>query len=592
MATERSNGTIVKVSGPLVVARGLSGSRMFEMVKVGELGLFGEIIEIRGDQYSIQVYEETEDIAPGQPVVPTGVPLSAELGPGLLQSIYDGVQRPLDKLMAAYGEFIVRGAEAPALDRVKKWSFTPVAKEGAEVTGGDVLGTVPETQLITHKVMVPPNISGRVKSIKAGDFTVEEIVCQIEAADGVTHDIAMLQRWPVRIPRPINRKLPPLKPLLTGQRIIDTLFPVAKGGTACIPGPFGSGKTVVQHQIAKWADADIVIFIGCGERGNEMTDVLLEFPELTDPKTGRPIMERTVLVANTSNMPVAAREASVFTGITMAEYYRDMGYSVALMGDSTSRWAEAMREMSGRLEEMPGDEGYPAYLASRLAAFYERAGMVIALGKENRESSVTIIGAVSPSGGDLSEPVTQSTLRVTKVFWGLDDQLAFQRHFPAINWLTSYSLYLDVTDPWYDESIDANWSKHRKQTMVLLKKEADLQELVRLVGMDSLNPHDRLLMEVARLVREDFLNQSAFDDVDTFTSLKKQALMLDTILHFNRVATEKLEQGYELSSMLDLPIMEDISRAKLTPEGELEGKFAELKQKIARALDEAAVKAQ
>ncbi len=592
MATERSNGTIVKVSGPLVVARGLSGSRMFEMVKVGELGLFGEIIEIRGDQYSIQVYEETEDIAPGQPVVPTGVPLSAELGPGLLQSIYDGVQRPLDKLMAAYGEFIVRGAAAPALDREKKWSFTAVAREGEEVTGGDILGTVPETELITHKVMVPPNISGRVASIASGDFTVEEVVARIESADGAIHDIAMLQRWPVRIPRPINKKLPPIKPLLTGQRIIDTLFPVAKGGTACIPGPFGSGKTVVQHQIAKWADADIVIFIGCGERGNEMTDVLLEFPELTDPKTGRPIMERTVLVANTSNMPVAAREASVFTGITMAEYYRDMGYSVALMGDSTSRWAEAMREMSGRLEEMPGDEGYPAYLASRLAAFYERAGLVVALGKDRRESSVTIIGAVSPSGGDLSEPVTQATLRVTKVFWGLDDQLAFQRHFPAINWLTSYSLYLDVTDPWYDEEINPNWSKQRRQAMVILKKEADLQELVRLVGMDSLNPNDRLLMEVARLVREDFLNQSAFDNIDTFTSLKKQALMLDVILHFNHEATEKLEQGYELSSMLNLPVMEDISRAKLTAEADLDAAFPALKRKITEALDAAAAKAQ
>ncbi|MCD8138415.1 MAG: V-type ATP synthase subunit A [Planctomycetaceae bacterium] len=592
MATERSTGTIIKVSGPLVVARGLSGSRMFEMVKVGELGLFGEIIEIRGDQYSIQVYEETEDIAPGQPVVPTGVPLSAELGPGLLQSIYDGVQRPLDKLMARYGEFIVRGAEAPALDREKKWSFTPVAKEGEQVTGGDILGTVPETDLILHKVMVPPTIAGTLKSIKSGDFTVEEVVAVIEAEDGTSHDITMLQGWPVRIPRPIAHKLPPTKPLLTGQRIIDTLFPAAKGGTACIPGPFGSGKTVVQHQIAKWADADIVIFIGCGERGNEMTDVLLEFPELTDPKTGRPIMERTVLVANTSNMPVAAREASVFTGITMAEYYRDQGYSVALMGDSTSRWAEAMREMSGRLEEMPGDEGYPAYLASRLAAFYERAGLVVSLGKDKRESSVTIIGAVSPSGGDLSEPVTQSTLRVTKVFWGLDDQLAFQRHFPAINWLTSYSLYLDVTDPWYDENIDPNWSKHRRQTMVILKKEADLQELVRLVGMDSLSPSDRLLMEVARLIREDFLNQSAFDDIDTFTSLKKQALMLDAILHFNTVTTQKLEDGYDLSSMLELPVMEDISRAKLTPENELDSRFAELKDKITKAINDAAAKAQ
>ncbi len=584
MATERSNGTIIKVSGPLVVARGLAGSRMFEMVKVGELGLFGEIIEIRGDQYSIQVYEETEDIAPGQPVVPTGVPLSAELGPGLLQSIYDGVQRPLDKLMAAYGEFIVRGAAAPALDRKKKWAFTATAKQGDAVGQGDILGTVPETELILHKVMVPPGIKGKIESIKSGEFTVEEIVAVIVAEDGTKHEIAMLQRWPVRIPRPIDHKLPPIKPLLTGQRIIDTLFPVAKGGTACIPGPFGSGKTVVQHQLAKWADADIVIFIGCGERGNEMTDVLLEFPELTDPKSGRPIMERTVLVANTSNMPVAAREASVFTGITMAEYYRDMGYSVALMADSTSRWAEAMREMSGRLEEMPGDEGYPAYLASRLAAFYERAGLVIALGSDQRESSVTIIGAVSPAGGDLSEPVTQSTLRVTKVFWGLDDQLAFQRHFPAINWLSSYSLYLDVTDPWYDEAIYPDWSKNRRQTMVLLKKEADLQELVRLVGLDSLGASDRLILEAARLIREDYLNQSAFDDIDTFSSLKKQALMLDVILHYYRLAGEKLEAGVELSSMLDLPVMEDISRAKLISEQDLDAKFAELKQKVSAAL--------
>lgn len=592
MATERSNGTIVKVSGPLVIAKGLAGSKMFEMVKVGELGLFGEIIEIRGDQYSIQVYEETDDVAPGQKVIPTGVPLAAELGPGLLQSIYDGVQRPLDKLMAGYGQFIVRGAVAPALDREKKWAFTPVAREGDVVTGGDILGTVPETQLITHKVMVPPGIAGRVESIKQGDFTVEEIVAVINGDDGKKHEIAMMQKWPVRIPRPISHKLPPVRPLLTGQRIIDTLFPVAKGGTACIPGPFGSGKTVVQHQLAKWADADIVIFIGCGERGNEMTDVLLEFPELTDPKSGRPIMERTVLVANTSNMPVAAREASVFTGITMAEYYRDMGYSVALMADSTSRWAEAMREMSGRLEEMPGDEGYPAYLASRMAAFYERAGMVVALGKDARECSVTIIGAVSPAGGDLSEPVTQATLRVTKVFWGLDDQLAFQRHFPAINWLTSYSLYLDVTDLYYDENIYPEWSKLRKQAMVILKKEADLQELVRLVGMDSLNPADRLLMEAARVVREDYLNQSAFDDIDTFTSLKKQALMLDLIIHFYRKVESKLNDGYELASMLDLPVMEDISRAKLTSEKDLDNSFRALKEKVDNAIDQAAVKAQ
>ncbi|MDR1534923.1 MAG: V-type ATP synthase subunit A [Planctomycetota bacterium] len=590
MAAERSNGTIVKVSGPLVVARGLSGSRMFEMVKVGELGLFGEIIEIRGDRYSVQVYEETEDIAPGQPVIPTGAPLSAELGPGLLKSIYDGVQRPLDKLMAGYGEFIVRGAAAPALDREKAWTFTPAVQEGEEVSGGDILGTVPETELIVHKVMVPPGISGRVESILAGNFTVEATVAVVVDGEGRRHPLSLLQRWPVRIPRPIASKLPPKRPLLTGQRIIDMLFPVAKGGTACVPGPFGSGKTVVQHQLAKWADADIVIFIGCGERGNEMTDVLLEFPELTDPKTGRPIMERTVLVANTSNMPVAAREASVFTGITMAEYYRDMGYSVALMADSTSRWAEAMREMSGRLEEMPGDEGYPAYLASRLAAFYERAGLAIALGRERRESSVTIIGAVSPAGGDLSEPVTQSTLRVTKVFWGLDDQLAFQRHFPAINWLTSYSLYQDVSDPWYDENIHPNWSRLRRQTMVILKKEADLQELVRLVGMDSLSPRDRLLMETARMVREDFLNQSAFDDIDTFTSLGKQALILDVILHFNREAEARLEHGQALSSLLDLPVMEEIARFKLTPEGEIEERAEALKQGITRALNGAAAK--
>ncbi|MDR0362350.1 MAG: V-type ATP synthase subunit A [Planctomycetota bacterium] len=588
MATERSSGTIVKVSGPLVVARGLSGSRMFEMAKVGGLGLLGEIIEIRGDQYSIQVYEETEDIAPGQPVEPTGQPLSVELGPGLLQSIYDGVQRPLDKLMAGYGEFIVRGAEAAALDREKKWAFTATAGVGDEVGPGDILGTVPETELITHRIMVPPNVSGKIDSIKSGDFTVEETVAVIVDKDGGKHECALMQKWPVRVPRPIDHKLAPITPLLTGQRIIDTLFPVAKGGTACVPGPFGSGKTVVQHQLAKWADADIVIFIGCGERGNEMTDVLMEFPELTDPKSGRPIMERTVLVANTSNMPVAAREASVFTGITMAEYYRDMGYSVALMADSTSRWAEAMREMSGRLEEMPGDEGYPAYLASRLAGFYERAGLVVALGKEQRRSSVTIIGAVSPAGGDTSEPVTQGTLRVTKVFWGLDDQLAFQRHFPAINWLTSYSLYLDVTDPWYDEEVYPDWSKNRRQAMLILKKEADLQELVRLVGMDSLSPADRLLMEAARLIREDFLNQSAFDDIDTFSSRKKQALLLDAILHYYAVALKHIDEGAELASMLDLPVMEDISRAKLIPEKELDARFADLKIKIEKAIKESA----
>lgn len=583
MAEERSVGTVVKVSGPLVVTRGLTGSKMYEMARVGKLGLFGEIIEIRGDLYSIQVYEETEDIAPGEPVIPTGYPLSVELGPGLLTSIYDGVQRPLNVLQNKYGDFVVRGAESPALDLAKKWDFTPTASVGDEAGPGDVMGTVPETDLILHRIMVPPGVSGKVKSIKSGAFTVEETVAVLETEAG-DYEIKLMQRWPVRIARPRAQKLPPEIPLITGQRVIDMFFPMTKGGTGCVPGPFGSGKTVVQHQLAKWADADIIIFIGCGERGNEMTDVLLEFPHLKDPKSGKPLMERTVLVANTSNMPVAAREASVFTGITIAEYYRDMGYHVALMADSTSRWAEAMREMSGRLEEMPGEEGYPAYLSSRLAAFYERAGLVTCLGKDKRLASISIIGAVSPPGGDLADPVVQGTLRVTKVFWGLDDQLAFQRHFPAINWLTSYSLYQDVVDRWAEKNAAPNWPRDRRSAMGLLKREAELQELVRLVGMDSLSPTDRLLLDTARMVREDFLHQNAFDDIDTYTSMRKQSLMLGTIMAFYQLASDYLGKGADLEKILTLPILERISRAKLIEETKLDT-FNQLKQQMAEQFE-------
>lgn len=584
MVDTRSEGTVIKVSGPLVVARGLSGSRMYEMVRAGKLGLFGEIIEIKGDSYSIQVYEETEGMAPGEPVVPTGLPLSVELGPGLLKSIYDGVQRPLNVLKEQYGDFIVRGAESPALDRSKKWEFKPMAAVGEDVAQGDILGTVQETELIVHSILVPPGVSGTVKSIRAGEYTVEETIAVLKTANG-DYEAKLMQRWPVRIQRPRHDKLAPEIPLTTGQRIIDMFFPMTKGGTGCVPGPFGSGKTVVQHQLAKWANTDIIIFIGCGERGNEMTDVLLEFPHLKDPASGKPLMERTVLVANTSNMPVAAREASVFTGITIAEYYRDMGYDVALMADSTSRWAEAMREMSGRLEEMPGEEGYPAYLSSRLAAFYERAGLVQCLGKDNRIGSISIIGAVSPPGGDLADPVVQGTLRVTKVYWGLDDQLAFQRHFPAINWLSSYSLYLEVVDDWADKNVSPTWHKNRQEAMGILKREADLQELVRLVGMDSLSPTDRLLLEVARTIREDFLHQNAFDDIDTYTSLIKQANMLDVIMVFYHQATDALLKGVDLDKMLNLKIREDISRAKLIEEGKLET-FDQLRANIKEQFNE------
>lgn len=579
MLNKGSQGTVIKVSGPLVVARGLDGAKMYEMVRVGKLGLFGEIIEIKGDRYSIQVYEETEGIAPGEPVNPVGYALSVELGPGLLTSIYDGVQRPLNVLAEKYGDFIVRGAESPALNREKKWTFTPTAKVGDILDPGDVIGTVQETDLILHRIMVPPNVTGKLKSIQGGDFTVEETVAVLDTDKG-DYSLQLMQRWPVRIQRPKTEKLAPIIPLITGQRIIDMFFPMVKGGTGSVPGPFGSGKTVVQHQLAKWADADIIIFIGCGERGNEMTDVLLEFPHLKDPKSGKPLMERTVLVANTSNMPVAAREASVFTGITLAEYYRDMGFDVALMADSTSRWAEAMREMSGRLEEMPGEEGYPAYMASRLAAFYERGGLVNCLGKDNRQGSISIIGAVSPPGGDLADPVVQGTLRVTKVYWGLDDQLAFQRHFPAINWLSSYSLYQDVVDSWAGANVSTDWSRNRREAMTLLKREAELQELVRLVGMDSLSPIDRLLLEASRMIREDFLHQNAFDDIDTYTSMKKQFMMLDTIMDYYRKASEALSKSVDLNKILSLPVSEAISRAKLIKEDEIQA-FGDIKKRIA-----------
>jgi len=573
-----NQGKVVKVSGPLVVASGLTGARMYEMVRVGEANLFGEIIEIKGDEYSIQVYEETEGIGPGQPVVRNKEQLSVELGPGLIRSIYDGVQRPLDALARDFGDYIVRGAERPALDRSKKWDFTPVARVGDKVSAGDVLGTVQESTLVVHRIMVPPGKSGVVKKINPVNGTVDTEIAVIEGKDG-PFSMTMVQKWPVRQPRPVTRKLPPDQPMTTGQRVIDMFFPMTKGGTACVPGPFGSGKTVVQHQLAKWADAQIVVYVGCGERGNEMTDVLLEFPHLKDPASGEPLMERTVLIANTSNMPVAAREASVFTGIAIAEYFRDMGYSVALMADSTSRWAEAMREISGRLEEMPGEEGYPAYLGSRIASFYERSGNVICLGSEGRKGALSIVGAVSPPGGDLSEPVVQATLRVVKVFWGLDDKLAFSRHFPAINWLTSYSLYQEVVDHSVDITIDGKWSANRKRAMTILQREAELEELVRLVGIDSLAHDDRLLMQATKMIREDFLHQNAFDDRDTYTSLSKQFRLLNAILFYYDEARIALKEGVPLDALLNLDVLDDVARAKLIPEDKPE-QFAALEKNI------------
>ena len=573
-----NQGEVVKVSGPLVVAHGLTGARMYEMVRVGEARLFGEIIEIRGDDYSIQVYEETEGIGPGQPVFRTGEALSVELGPGLIRAIYDGVQRPLDTLQREFGDFIVRGAGSPALDRAAVWQFNPVAKVGDEVGPGDLLGTVQETKLVVHKIMTPHGFKGKVTKIAPVEGNVETEVVVIETAEGPV-SVNMIQRWPVREGRPVKRKLPPTEALITGQRVLDMLFPMAKGGTACVPGPFGSGKTVVQHQLAKWADASIIVYVGCGERGNEMTDVLLEFPELKDPTSGEPLMERTVLIANTSNMPVAAREASVFTGITIAEYFRDMGYSVALMADSTSRWAEAMREMSGRLEEMPGEEGYPAYLGTRIASFYERSGNVVCLGSDDRAGSLSVIGAVSPPGGDFSEPVVQATLRVVKVFWGLDDKLAFSRHFPAINWLTSYSLYQDTVDKYANEHLDPDWQKNRQRAMTILQREAELDELVRLVGMDALPTTDRLLMQAAKMIREDFLHQNAFDDRDTYTSLPKQFRLLTLVLHYYDEARPALAGGTPLDKLLALEVMDEIAKAKLIAEDKLED-FDEIQRHI------------
>jgi len=562
-------GVVKKVAGPLVVATGLDQSGMYEIARVGKEKLFGEIIEIRAGEYSIQVYESTEGIGPGDPVYPTGAPLSVELGPGLITAIYDGIQRPLEAIRGRFGDFIVRGAELPGLDRAKKWHFVPAVKEGAQVGPGDVVGTVQETPLVSHKIMVPPGLGGRVVSIRETEATVTEPVYVVEG-EGGRHELPMMQKWPVRQPRPVARRVPPTELLVTGQRVIDMLFPVAKGGTACVPGPFGSGKTVVQHQLAKWADAQIVVYVGCGERGNEMTDVLLEFPELEDPQSGRPLIERTVLIANTSNMPVAAREASVFCGITLAEYFRDMGYSVATMADSTSRWAEAMREISGRLEEMPGEEGFPAYLASRIASFYERAGSVICLGADGRAGTVSLIGAVSPPGGDLSEPVVQATLRVVKVFWGLDDALAAQRHFPAINWLTSYSLYEDVASKFAAEHVDAQWADVRRRAMWLLNREAELEELVRLVGVDSLSSGDRLILLGAKMVREDFLHQNAFDAVDTYTSARKQFLMLRNIVDFYDLAVKALEGGADIEAITRLEALEEIAQMKRVDEADVD----------------------
>ena len=561
-------GKVEKVSGPLVVAIDLPKAKMYEVVRVGEEKLFGEIIEIRSGRYSIQVYEDTGGIGPGAPVEATGQALSVELGPGLVTSIFDGVQRPLEVLRSEHGDFIVRGASVPALNREKKWKFVPKVRDGQEVSPGDILGEVQETQAFLHKIMTPPGLKGKAVGFTEAEKRIEEPIGAIETESGKV-EVTMLQKWPVRRGRPFARRIAPDQPLATGQRVIDMFFPLAKGGTACVPGPFGSGKTVVQHQLSKWADVDVAVYVGCGERGNEMTDVLLEMPELKDPRTDRPLIERSTLVANTSNMPVAAREASVFTGITMAEYFRDMGYDVAIMADSTSRWAEAMREISGRLEEMPGEEGYPAYLASRIASFYERAGSVVCLGSDERRGTLSIIGAVSPPGGDLSDPVVQATLRVVKVFWGLDDALAAQRHFPAINWLASYSLYLDTTERAIAETVDNAWPKNRQEAMALLQRESELEELVRLVGVDALPASDRLIMLVAKMIREDFLHQNAFDPIDTYTSGKKQFLMLRNIIEFYHHARKVFAAGAEVGDIAKVGVLERIARAKFMPEEDI-----------------------
>ena len=568
-----TTGKISKIAGPLVVATGMREANMFDVVRVSDSKLIGEIIEMHGDRASIQVYEETSGLGTGEPVESTGEPLSVELGPGLIEGIFDGIQRPLEKIRELVGNSLVRGVEVPALDREKKWHFVPKVKAGDKVVGGDILGTVQETEIVEHRIMVKPGVVGTVKSIAEGDYTVTEQIGSIETANGEELPVTLMQKWPVRRGRPFEKKLAPNVPLVTGQRVVDTLFPIAKGGVAASPGPFGSGKTVTQHQLAKWAEADIVVYIGCGERGNEMTDVLNEFPELIDPHTGKSLMERTVLIANTSDMPVAAREASIYTGITIAEYFRDMGYSVALMADSTSRWAEALREMSGRLEEMPGEEGYPAYLGSRLAQFYERAGRVISLGSDGREGALSVIGAVSPPGGDISEPVSQATLRIVKVFWGLDSALAYKRHFPAINWLTSYSLYADSLGSWFNENVSEEWTSLRARLMALLSDEASLDEIVKLVGMDALSPTDRLKMETARSIREDFLHQLAFHEVDTYSSLRKQYLMMKLVLRFYDGSLDALKKGADIEKLVSIPSRESIGRFKYVPEKDIEDTY-------------------
>lgn len=580
-----NSGTITKISGPLVVASGMRNTNMFDVVRVSDKNLIGEVIEMHGDEASIQVYEETSGIRTGEKVESTGEPLSVELGPGLIGSIFDGIQRPLKEIMKKTGSNLERGVEVPSLDREKQWVFEPAVSVGERVYGGDIIGTVQETDIVSHKIMLPPTLGGIIKEITGGTCTVEDVVAIILDEKGQEHGIGIMQKWPVRKSRPYSKKLSPKEPLLTGQRVVDTLFPIAKGGVAAIPGPFGSGKTVTQHQIAKWADADIVVYIGCGERGNEMTDVLNEFPELIDLRTGKSLMERTVLIANTSDMPVAAREASIYTGITIAEYFRDMGYNVALMADSTSRWAEALREMSGRLEEMPGEEGYPAYLGSRLAQFYERAGRVLSLGKEGREGTLSVIGAVSPAGGDISEPVSQATLRIVKVFWALDSSLAYKRHFPAINWLTSYSLYADTMNEWFNKNINGSWADLRKEMMKLLSEEASLEEMVKLVGMDALSADDRLKMETARSVREDFLHQAAFHEVDTYSSASKQFLLMKLVLSYYDKCKAAIDKGCDVNALSSLEVREKIGRFKYLPEESTAEEFEKITELLTEEIE-------
>lgn len=581
-----STGIVRKIAGPLVIADNMRDANLFDVVRVSKERLIGEIIEMHGDKASIQVYEETSGLAPGEPVESTGSPLSVELGPGLISNIYDGIQRPLEDIMKLSGNNLARGVEVPSLSREKKWQFKATAKAGDKVTAGDIIGVVNETDIVEHRIMVPPKFSGTIKSIESGEYTVDETVAVLTLDSGEEKSLTLMQKWPVRVGRPYKKKLPPNTPLVTGQRVIDTLFPITKGGVAAVPGPFGSGKTVVQHQLAKWAEADIVVYIGCGERGNEMTDVLNEFPELIDPKTGKSLMERTVLIANTSDMPVAAREASIYTGITIAEYFRDMGYSVALMADSTSRWAEALREMSGRLEEMPGEEGYPAYLGSRLAQFYERAGRVETLNSADRVGTLSVIGAVSPPGGDISEPVSQATLRIVKVFWGLDSSLAYKRHFPALNWLTSYSLYVDTLAKWFDDNISPRWMLCRARLMHLLQEESELEEFVKLVGMDALSAPDRLKLEAARSIREDFLHQNAFHETDTYTPLSKQLMMMELVLAFFDKSNEAMKKGASVEKLISMDVRESIGRFKYVKTEDTEKQYSEILHALDKEIDE------